>query len=123
MSTTETSAELLFRAADMIEAFATGASPGPWNGYITNEQGELFCGPRVDGYLTDTVMAWPEEGITEYGGQPSWKDLAWIALMKRIAAPLATWLRNESEMIGPNHRAVTLACALLNEPETEEWTA
>lgn len=109
MTTTDPAA-LLRRAADTITEFATGTTPGSWNGFVSSEgpgYGEVSGGPWENGYRMGSVMRWCEETVTEYGGEPSQADLSWLCLMSpHIAPALIAWLRAEAEAVGVKQRAV-----------------
>lgn len=94
------SAELLRRAADVIESFAAEATPGSWNGHVSADgphYGAVYGGPWENGYRMGNVMGWSEETVEEYGGEPSSADLRWLCLMSpHVAAPLVAWLRGEA---------------------------
>lgn len=88
MTVVEPSAALLRRAADHVQFLADDAGPG-WNVY-------------------------PEDGVTT-------PTFAWIALLNpAIGAPLAAWLHSaavDADQVGPDHRAVAFARALLGEDQ------
>lgn len=86
---------LLLRAADRLDELDRGASPLDWNGYsdILNGQprGEIFCGPRVDGYRTGSVCSW---SVDDENSDPmSQADIDLVCALRPVAAPLAAWLR------------------------------
>jgi hypothetical protein len=113
------SADIMTKAADLIEKHLDGTTPGSWAGYLTDHAGEVFAGPWQDGYRTGSVMSWCEETLTEYGGQPSQADLAWLCLMHPlIGPPLVALLRDgatEAMEIGPNWRLTEVARALFSD--------
>lgn len=89
-------ADLLRRAADVVEEFAKGATEGPWNGHTSDRVGyaAVYGGPFENGYRMGSVMGWSEEVVEEYGGEPSAEDLRWLCLMSpHLAGPLAAWFR------------------------------
>ena len=104
-------AELCTRAADLIEHAAQGTTQGPWNGYITDHAGEVFAGPRENGYLTGSVMSWSEldaDAADDYVCPPSHADLYWACVMNpMVAQPLVAWLRYAAQVAHSNEG---LAC-------------
>lgn len=123
MNETVTAAALLRHAADLVDEVARNATPGSWNGHTPTEalpSGVVYGGPWEHGYRTGTVMAWCEEAVTEYGGEPSTADLEWLCLMSpHIAAPLAAWLRAEADR-GPTGPALRFARMLVTGGLTDD---
>jgi hypothetical protein len=124
------SADLLRRAADLIEDFAKDTTPGSWNGFLSTDGpgfGAVYGGPFENGYRMGNVMGWPEEVAEEYGGEPSSADMRWLCLMApHLAEPLAAWLRAEADAgemriamrvasFGTAKAAVAFAKAILDE--------
>lgn len=88
----ESPAELLERAAAIIEEYAADASPGPWfyNGRITYQTG---------GHMLETEdrTATREQRSAALGDVDKQGDACWIATLNpALAAPLVAWLRGES---------------------------
>jgi hypothetical protein len=102
-TTDKAAADLLRHAADTITEFASGTTPGSWNGHLSSEglgYGEVSGGPWANGYRMGTVMRWCEEAVTEYGGEPTLADLRWLCLMSpHIADPLIAWLRGTADAL------------------------
>jgi hypothetical protein len=120
------SADLLRRAANLIDEFAKDTTPGSWNGHTSEHvgYGAVYGGPFENGYRMGSVMGWSEETCEEYGGEPSSADLRWLCLMSpQIAGPLAAWLRDAADESDQYARlpfaAVDVARAILGEPAEE----
>jgi hypothetical protein len=96
------SADQLRRAADLIDEFAAGTTPGPWNGHRSDDgpgYGEIAGGPFEHGYRLGTVTRWDGD-TSDAMMEPSSADLRWMCLMSpHVAAPIAAWLRTATEAV------------------------
>jgi hypothetical protein len=94
-------ADLLWTAADRLEALAARTTPGDW---------------QVGGLLATRpeVIAHAPDGGTEHVAEARANTAAWIAaLSPAIAGPLAAWLRSAAET-DPPADALAVARVLLD---------
>lgn len=114
------SAEILRRAADLIEIRAAAATPGPWlieHDYAGDVPQALFVevgDDDPDGY----------DGTRGVGGFDEPADNVWAGMLgPQVGELLAAWLRAEADCFvsdaagGPLPQAVAFARALLGDQE------
>lgn len=118
MTTSETSADLLRRAADRLDELAGMATPGPWliEFNFTGETPQALFVECDEDLVRDCY-----DGTRGIGALDHSPDNVWAAtLSPHVAAALAVWLRSaadDADEIGPDFRAVAVARALLGETE------
>jgi len=110
----ESPAELLRRAAALLEQRAASATPGPW------ELEHSYDGTRAQGLFVGCDEDDPDsyDGTKGIGGFDLDPDNRWSALVHPGVAPtLATWLRCEAALFkgNPIWPALAVAKALLRE--------
>lgn len=135
LTSAESPAVLLRRAATHLDELAKGATPGPWSrpypgasclaAPAPGDEDPVYTGRGQVEVIRSAVW----EGTGEFVRSRTDRDLDWIAALSPVvAAPLAEWLRETAEYIGavqcsPPVGAVALARALLGDlPDTPKET-
>lgn len=123
-------------AAKQLRTLADAATPGPWRRPLNTRYKATVTAPLPDGERGEwldgnnpltgqrercTVVAANFRSDGKHSSKRSGRDLEYIAaLHPTVGRALADWLASaaeDAEQVGPDHRALAVADALLNAPK------